>query len=263
MKRYRYSYQCLDRYDTLVTFCQFLTRCTPCDTPSQRVKESNFYILNAASVEEDVDCFGNVIHYGMFKSSHDIFVVSSVGVVECEDQYMIEDSTPHSLFLTPTPLTSVDGDMTLFNQGIEMDVECDSQASVASVVVALSQSIYDYMEYTPGATSVDTTARESFALGKGVCQDYSHLLIALCRERGILVRYVAGFVVGEGETHAWVEFWSDGVWRGVDPTHNKLIEGGYIKVAHGRDASDCSIVRGVRRGVTRHTSQVRVVVDQI
>ncbi len=256
MKRYRYSYQCLDRYGNLVTFCQFLTRCTPCNTSSQRLVEDNFYILNAASVEVDIDCFGNVIHYGMFKSSHDIFVVSSVGIVECEDQYMFEDSAPHSVFRTPTPLTSVDGGMTLFNQGV-------GDGSVERVVVALSQRIHDYMEYAPGATSVDTTARESFALGKGVCQDYSHILIALCRERNILVRYVAGFVVGEGETHAWVEFWSDGVWRGVDPTHNKLIESGYIKVAHGRDASDCSVVRGVRRGVANHTSQVRVVVDQI
>ncbi|MFR9620767.1 MAG: transglutaminase family protein [Rikenellaceae bacterium] len=258
MKRYRYSYQSFDRYDNLVTFCQFLMRCTPYDNESQRLSERNFYVLNATSIHEDCDCFGNTIHYGVFKPSHDLFVVSTTGVVECVDRYGFEDSEPHPLFGAPTPLTKMDCAMLQFYASLEVqDGELDGQVS------DLSSSVHEYMEYVKGVTGVATSAAESFAQAKGVCQDYSHILIALCRERGIMARYVAGFVLGEGESHAWVEYWDHGVWRGVDPTHNRLIEDGYIKVAHGRDASDCSIIRGMRRGVTNHTSQIRVIVEQI
>lgn len=259
MKRYRYSYHSFERYDNLVTFCQFLMRCTPCDTASQRLSECNFYLLNATSVREDIDCFGNTIHYGIFKPSHDLFVVSATGVVECAAEYGVEDHNPHPLFRVPTPLTHINDEMAMFNTSIEIA----AGASIQDVVWTLSQHIHSQMSYISGFTSVATSGAESFAQRKGVCQDYSHILIALCRERGILVRYVAGFVVGEGESHAWVEYWDAGVWRGVDPTHNKLIVDGYIKVAHGRDASDCSVIRGMRRGVTNHTSQVRVIVEPI
>ncbi len=81
--------------------------------------------------------------------------------------------------------------------------------------------------------------------------------------RSLHARYVMGYVIGEGETHAWVEVWSDGAWYGVDPTHNCVVESGYIKVAHGRDAADCSVVRGMRKGVSATASQVRVVVEEI
>jgi transglutaminase-like putative cysteine protease len=101
------------------------------------------------------------------------------------------------------------------------------------------------MKYTQGATTTSTTAGEALALGKGVCQDFAHILIALCRLSGILARYTAGFMEGEGSAHAWVEYYENGSWRAVDPTHNRLVETGYIKLSHGWDFGDCSIERGV------------------
>lgn len=65
--------------------------------------------------------------------------------------------------------------------------------------------VYQYMTYTKGVTNVKTTSEEAAALKKGVCQDYAHVMIALCRMEGLTARYVTGFLIGEGESHAWVE----------------------------------------------------------
>ncbi len=258
MKRYKFSYQSYDCYDNMVTNCHFMMRCTPCNTAYQRVDEHNMYLLTSTDVQKDLDCFGNVIHYGVFKTSHDLFVVASSGVVTCEDQYRIEDRAPLPIFTSPTHLTQTDGEISTFNKLVE-----SGDRSPLEIALSISAHIHFYLKYESGVTTVTTTAIECFKGAKGVCQDYSHMLIAMCRERGILARYVAGFVVGTGESHAWVEVWSDGAWYGIDPTYNKLIEDGYIKLSHGRDAADCSIIRGMRRGVTNHTSQIRVIVEPI
>ncbi len=149
--------------------------------------------------------------------------------------------------------------------GFGRSVEVTPQMSHIDQALALTYAIFTRLEYTPGVTTFRTTAAESFALGCGVCQDFAHILISLCRERGIMARYVVGFLVGEGETHAWVEVYSpeEGAWYGIDPTHNKLIEYEYIKIAHGRDAEDCSVTRGVHRGGAGHTTQVKVLVESL
>lgn len=256
MKRYRYSYQTVESYDNMVSNYHFLLRCMPCDTSFQRVESQQLHLLSGAKYSEGEDTFGNIIHYGMMNDRHDIFVVASSGVVVC-GEYKIEDNAPSAIYKSHSHLSQCDVNIFRFNKQIEAS---GSELEIAST---LATKIYEYMSYSPGETSVTTTSAESFAMGKGVCQDYSHLLLALCRERGIYARYVVGFVMGTGETHSWVEVYSKGAWYGVDPTHNRVVGRGYIKVSHGRDASDCSVVRGLRRGVTGHTTQIRVIVEEI
>ncbi|MFI3304942.1 MAG: transglutaminase family protein [Rikenellaceae bacterium] len=257
-RRYRYSYQTIERYDSMVTNYHFQLRCTPYAHPFQRLISSQLQLLSGVNVCSSVDTFGNTIDYGTLREPHDLFVVSANGVVECDD-YMIEDSTPSHLYRTPTRLTAISPELSKLN------LSCITSGTSRDVAELLSHAIFRHMSYTPCATTVTTTAAESFTLTEGVCQDFSHILIALCRERAIFVRYVVGYVIGTGETHAWVEVWSDGVWYGIDPTHDKMIEGadGYIKVAHGRDAADCSVVRGMRQGITSNTTQIRVMVEEM
>lgn len=127
----------------------------------------------------------------------------------------------------------------------------------------LSEKIHDYMCYAPGTTQINTTAMEAFQQQKGVCQDYAHILIALCRACGIPARYVNGFMQGTGVTHAWVEVLVNNEWRGIDPTNNQLIEYGYIKLAHGRDALDCRVNRGVYTGHPTEQTEIRVIVEEL
>ncbi|MFI3258972.1 MAG: transglutaminase family protein [Rikenellaceae bacterium] len=256
MRRYRFSYQTIERYDSMVSNHTFQLRCTPYDAPFQRLEEHHLNLLSSVKVSRSEDVFGNIIHYGGLRAKHDLFVVSSSGVVACES-YAISDPSPMQIYLHPTPLTTMNDDISSFDETF------GAEGSALDVALRLSEGIYNFMKYVSGSTSVTTTAADSFRAGEGVCQDFSHLLIAMCRKRVIFARYVAGFVVGTGETHAWVEVWSDGVWYGIDPTHNLKVESGYIKVAHGRDAADCSVIRGMRVGVTNQVTQVRVFVEPI
>ena len=107
------------------------------------------------------------------------------------------------------------------------------------------------------------TAGEAFALGCGVCQDYAHILIALCRAKGIAARYVAGMIFGEGATHAWVEIYDNGIWHGLDPTQNKRIDDGYIKLAQGRDSRDCQLNRGVFCGTAIQQQNIYVTLEDL
>ena len=118
------------------------------------------------------------------------------------------------------------------------------------------------MVYEKGYTEIETCAEEAFAGGKGVCQDFAHIYITVLRLLGIPARYVCGLIVGEGESHAWVEAAIDGNYIAFDPTHNKEITDEYIKLGTGRDAADCAINRGVMWGGGTQTQEINVVVDK-
>ncbi len=240
----------------MVSTYHFLLRCTPCDLPFQRLKDHQLHLLAPAKITEERDAFGNTIHYGYLNEAHDLFVVASNGVVECE-KYMIVDPSPEPFYKAETHLTAADKAISEFSAKIKCGTD-----SPLETALTLCEALHKQISYSPGVTSVTSSAAESFTLKSGVCQDFAHILIAMCRERAIFVRYVVGLVVGTGETHAWVEVWSDGIWWGVDPTHNKFIKEGYIKLAHGRDAADCSVVRGSKRGLSAHSTQIRVVVEE-
>lgn len=107
--------------------------------------------------------------------------------------------------------------------------------------------------YSGGVTNVMTTAGEALALGQGLCQDYSHIMLALCREVGLPARYVSGHLLGEGGSHAWVEVMlpiegenqsRDLVAVAYDPTNRCRVGLSYITVAVGRDYSDVSPTSG-------------------
>ncbi len=93
-------------------------------------------------------------------------------------------------------------------------------------------------------------------LARGVCQDYAHVFIALCRLAGIPARYVSGLPIGEGTSHAWAEIWADGLWHGLDPTRGCIAHEGYLKLCVGRDYNDCPLERGIFSGNSTQTQTV-------
>jgi transglutaminase-like putative cysteine protease len=110
------------------------------------------------------------------------------------------------------------------------------------------------MEYQPNVTGVDTSASQALSGRQGVCQDFAHIMLALCRANGIPARYVSGFITGEGAMHAWVEALvrepgrRTPYWMGFDPTHNRRTDTQYVTVATGRDFTDVSPVTGTFYG---------------
>lgn len=99
------------------------------------------------------------------------------------------------------------------------------------------------------------------ACREGVCQDYSHILLSLCRMERIPARYVVGMLVGEGLSHAWVEVYESGRWIALDPTNNLVVDDEHIRISVGRDYGDCTMNQGIFVGQTTQTQEVKVFVE--
>jgi transglutaminase-like putative cysteine protease len=128
-----------------------------------------------------------------------------------------------------------------------------------AAVQEMMQLVYREFEYASQVTTVATTVAEALALRRGVCQDFTHVLIGLCRSISIPARYVSGYIVanstgdratrGAEASHAWVEaFTPTHGWRGFDPTNNVVASEHHIKMAIGRDYDDVAPTRGTYRG---------------
>ena len=256
MKKYLYSYQTIIRFDVPVRAHFFLLRCMPCVNACQRTDGRKLFLQPSDYLTYDKDTWGNPIQYGSRMAPHDSFVFVSGGEA-CLTPYCVPEESTWDIFRIPSALTTITPAMSLFMK------EVGSDGSPLERAIRLSDRIHAYMHYTPGSTQVQTKAAEAFARGEGVCQDYAHILIALCREQGIAARYVNGFMQGIGATHAWVEVYDKGAWWGIDPTNNQQIEYGYIKLSHGRDALDCQVNRGIFTGVASQQSEIRVIVEEI
>jgi transglutaminase-like putative cysteine protease len=147
-------------------------------------------------------------------------------------------------YLAPTPLTSPDA--TLLSVARRLAAEHADQEQLCE---AISDWVFHAMRYGWGATTVNTTAAEALKIGQGLCQDYAHIMLALCHAAGVPARYVSGHMLGEGGSHAWVEALvptAEGDYKAValDPTNQRRITPAYITVATGRDYRDVSPTSG-------------------
>jgi transglutaminase-like putative cysteine protease len=148
-------------------------------------------------------------------------------------------------FLSPSPLTRPDDRL---RQAARELRDGPGGRSLGERICAWTNSA---LFYDGDATDVWTTAADALALGRGVCQDYAHVMLALCRLCLLPARYVSGHLRGEGGTHAWVEVLvaADGTAGGaeamaLDPTHARTPGVGYVTVAVGRDYGDVAPTSG-------------------
>ena len=148
-----------------------------------------------------------------------------------------------------------------------MDI-CSKQEDPWFCATEIMHSIFKNFEYSPTATTVNTHMEDVLRFGKGVCQDFAHLMIGLCRCLEIPSRYVSGYIYtrpgpgglrGAQASHAWCEVFLPGQgWLGLDPTNNCRVDENYIKVAFGRDYADITPVRGTYRGGSQREMEVFV-----
>lgn len=149
--------------------------------------------------------------------------------------------------------------------------ECSG--NTATFLLNLKAQIFNDFAYQPNVTSVHSLLDEVLSLKAGVCQDFSHLMIACCRQAGIPARYVSGYLYlgvnhellgGTEATHAWIEaLVPSGQWIAIDPTNDILVDERYIKVHVGRDYSDVTPVKGVYTGFGTESMTVTVAVQQV
>jgi transglutaminase-like putative cysteine protease len=143
-------------------------------------------------------------------------------------------------------------------------------AATTATALALMSAVHAALAYEKGATTVQTTAPEALLLGRGVCQDFTHILLALYRSRGLPARYVSGYLYDRhnghaaAASHAWVDVYVPGHgWLSVDPTHNRQQTDHYVRVAVGRDYADVPPTRGVFTGNAHETLDVVVRVSEV
>ena len=230
MRSYRFSYTVQSSFVPPINWHFFKLRAIPCDNEFQHVEVERFEVSPESHLVSTCDGFGNAVQYGSIDSKHDTFSVVSEGFVTQYKTYEIAE-IPAPFYLAFTHLT-------------ECNEEMKAKAEELGSPLDIMHFVHDRISYMPLSTTVATTAKEVFRDKRGVCQDFAHLMIAMCRAIGFLARYANGLIIGEGETHAWVEVWDGKVWKAYDPTHDLLVEWDYIKIAHGRDADDCPTNRG-------------------
>jgi transglutaminase-like putative cysteine protease len=143
---------------------------------------------------------------------------------------------------------------------------------LSAYFIRAGEAINELFDYDREATGVHTIVDEAVELRRGVCQDFAHVMVALCRLHGIPARYVSGYihtrsgddVLGADASHAWCEaYLAPHGWVGFDPTNGRLINDEFVKIAVGRDYRDVSPVRGVYKGASRGTLSVNVAVEAL
>lgn len=208
-------------------------------------------------------------------------VVEIEGTVETTDLAGVlrghREKVPPLAYLSSTRATRIDVGLT------ELSETAIEAAGVNALdrAHALADAVNAAVAYTPGSTGAHTTAGEALAQGEGVCQDHTHVLIAVARLAGIPARYVAGYLFtdpqnpvnpdgtpaprSDGEaSHAWAELFIEGLgWVGFDAANACCPDDRYIRLCSGADASDAAPIRGLSSGLGAESLDVAVAVQSV
>jgi transglutaminase-like putative cysteine protease len=270
------------RYKQPVSESIMETRMHPRSDHSQHCLSFSLSVSPRCRVFSYRDHYGNNVQHFDIPGDHEQLVIVAESLVE---QHIPMDIPA---FLAPEAWSALDamvaegdyGEMLLpstFAQPTPALLEMAKKLNVVRrddplmVVHELNKSIYEYFEYVPRSTRVDSPIDEAIASHKGVCQDFAHTMIALVRHIGIPARYVSGYLYrGRGDhdrslpdaSHAWVEVLLPQLnWVGLDPTNDLIAYNRHIRTAVGRDYADVPPTHGVFRGKTESELYVAVHVE--
>jgi transglutaminase-like putative cysteine protease len=218
----------------------------------RRLRHRVAVALDSAQVESRHDRFGNVV-VDVFAPSVSSAIKFSVNV-SVERRAAVPNRLPDGwladgYLLEPSRLTAPDE--RLRRVADELAASAPRGLDLAATI---NTWVHEAMRYGIGVTGVRTTAAEALAHGVGVCQDYAHVMLALCRACSLPSRYISGHLLGQGGTHAWVEVvlpTNDGTGDAIawpfDPTQATTGGLGYVTIAVGGDYSDVAPTSGTYR----------------
>jgi len=270
-------------YDTPVSQCVSEVRLTPRSLPWQTVIEASIRTLpRAATFERRTDYFGNVVTALAILEGHERFFTVASSTVRVEPRPVVQtDATWEDVrealarrqsdealeateFMFDSPYVSADPELAAFARP-----SFPAGRPVLDAVDDLSRRIHTEFSYAPKSTSVDTPLLEALRARKGVCQDFSHVMIGALRSLDLAARYVSGYLrsgekyLGSEASHAWVSVWVGSGWVDVDPTNNLRPDTNHVTLAWGRDYADVTPVKGIALGGGSQTIEVDVRVEPI
>lgn len=274
-------------YGGPVTESQNDLRACPASNDRQQVLHYRVTTSPAARIAHHTDYWGTRVDSFGVRAPHDSLEVVAEATVETSRQPMVtvapsmaalDDPTyrdEHVEYLRRSPHVAW-GEEVVAAARKQADLVGDD---VVSTVLALHRFVGTTIEYVPGATYVGVPTGEVLAQQQGVCQDYAHLLIAMCRSLGIAARYVSGYLFATDErqgdqpeedvvqvqTHAWVEMAVPGAegWWALDPTNRKEVGVRHVKIGHGRDYDDVAPLRGTYTGGAEHGLDVDITIRRL
>ena len=257
-----YEYKMKIKYSKPVDKCYFTIKSIPADDFRQRNISYEISINPYVQYSEGVDSFGNIQIIGQEPESHSEFEFVIKGLVETYQVNVQGGVNTGKIGMYKYPYGKCIPGEKIMGFVDELSAEMKGLTDEKEKCRFIMNQLYERIRYEKGSTEIETTAEEAFANGKGVCQDYAHIFISLLRAFSIPARYVCGLIVGEGQSHAWVEAVCDGSFIAFDPTHNREITDEYIKLGVGRDATDCAINRGVMLGGGLQTQEIECIVEK-
>lgn len=269
-------------------------RLRPRDSLRQKVSRHFTRVHPSVLVETYTDYFGNYVetvsipfrHHKLVVTStcdvvtnpfHDAMSVLDLTISEARQLYTPHMRSLHD-FLRPSYFIP-------FNPALKkLAAELlPAKASFTSAIMKLNEYIFRNFKYQPGVTDAGTTVPEFLHKREGVCQDFAHLMISLCRNAGIPARYVSGYIetdpvpnsnlenadlalIGATASHAWVEIYTpNNFWVGLDPTNNIMEGERHVQIGIGRDYHDVPPLKGIFKGAHQQSLsvQVRVTRNQV
>ncbi len=279
-------------YEASVHGDRHLVRVTPVSIPNiQRVIASSLSFEPRPQQETTfADYFGNLVTTIAYSGYHDRLDVRLSARVQVEDLHSPADLSPTVAglkqelatlwsvapnspqhFIAASPRIPLDPALTAYARP-----SVDKGQSVYAAALDFCMRIHRDFKYDKDATKVDTGPVEAFALKRGVCQDFAHVMIAGLRGLGVPAGYVSGFLrtvppkgkprlEGADAMHAWVRVWcgQHTGWIEFDPTNAMLAGPDHITIGHGRDYADISPIVGVLRTSGEHTAKQSVDVVRV
>lgn len=251
-------------------------RLQPFSDEWQTVEHFLLKVLPAARLRHHHDFYSNVVHHFEIAEPHStLSVESQVRVTTRLRPPLTPDATPWPLarigeaareprvfeFLQESRFVELSPEV----WRLALDAT-DGVTDTWQAVLALMQFVHSTLKYESYSTNVHTHARDALREKRGVCQDFAHVMLGLCRSLKIPALYVSGYLATEtaSATHAWMEVLIPGIgWRGLDPTHNRQPDETYVKIAVGRDYADVAPIRGTYKGTTERKMEVAVRIERL
>lgn len=267
------------RYSDVVEASFNEVRMTPLSDDGQRLVHHALEIQPAGAVQPYVDYWGAQVEAFDVHVPHRLLEITATSTVETAPHVRPGPGASWAEVATPE-LRDDFGEFLMATQYVDLQMTDGCREIVDEIRACPDpdtgarlgvERVRAHMTYEPGATDVSTTAQQAWAAGRGVCQDFTHTTLALLRAAGIPARYVSGYLhceeeaVGQtvvGESHAWVEYWSNS-WRAVDPTNDRAVGSAHIIVARGRDYADVPPLKGLYAGGHSEGLGVTVEITQL
>jgi transglutaminase-like putative cysteine protease len=267
--RHRTGYQ----YGTPARASYNEVRMTPASTADQHTLATRLETVPETRPLRYTDYWGTVVHAFDVHVPHTELVVTASSVVETPSPRPAPAGCSWSA-ITDSELRDRYAELLAPSRYVVVEDEVDDVArglaasgSPVDAGRAAVEWVHSQLDYVRGATGVNTTSAEARAGGEGVCQDFTHLALAVLRSVGLPARYVSGYLFPartaelnepvKAESHAWVEFWA-GDWVACDPSNLSDVAERHVLVARGRDYADVRPLAGIYSGPAAQSLGVTV-----